>query len=114
MDKSTCCNAAMVMGGLQCENCGSNGLQENPDGWGVQLLCPFCGDQYVHFNTPVVKNSDEYTAWEGRGNALRIPMWCEQGHSWYIRYGAHKGGVYELYLLVYDQNFSGEPPVIEM
>lgn len=114
MEKSMCCNATMVIGGLQCENCGSNGLQESPATWGVQMGCPFCGDEYVHFNAPVLKISDEYTAWEGRGSAIRIPFWCEQGHSWYLRYGAHKGFVYTEVERVYNQNFSGEPPVIEM
>jgi hypothetical protein len=56
-----------------------------------QVLCPVCKDEYVHFSEPTVTESDDYTAWEGRGDALRIPMWCEQGHTWTVRYGFHKG-----------------------
>lgn len=59
--------------------------------WGVQLACPACRDDNVHFGVPVIKNSDDYGAWHGRGSALRIPMWCEAGHSWQVRYGFHKG-----------------------
>lgn len=56
------------------------------------FLCPVCKDEYVHFENPRLEQSDDYTAWEfGRGSAARLPMWCEQGHSWTLRFGFHKG-----------------------
>lgn len=55
------------------------------------FLCPVCRDEYVHFDDPNIKPSDDYTAWSGRGDAARLPMWCEQGHSWTLRFGFHKG-----------------------
>lgn len=60
---------------------------------GVQLHCPICGEQYVHFDEPTYKATDNYDAWEGRGSALRIPMWCEGNHQWALRFGFHKGAI---------------------
>ncbi len=61
------------------------------DEWGAHLHCPVCGDDYVHFGAPELKESDNYTAWRGRGNAVFIPMNCENGHNWTFRIGFHKG-----------------------
>lgn len=61
------------------------------DPWGVHLRCPVCNDEYVHFGSPELKESDNYTAWKGRGNAICIPMYCESGHAWSFRIGFHKG-----------------------
>jgi len=61
------------------------------DDLGAQLYCPICGDAYVHFGTPDLRTSDEYTAWKGRGDALYLPMSCESGHAWMLRIGFHKG-----------------------
>lgn len=136
MNKSECCGAAMVAGGLQCEVCGSNGSIKHfseltsavlalksiglePTGvrdWGLQLECPFCISQgktdiehHIHFNSPRLRESDNYSAWHGRGAALRIPLYCEEGHSWYLRFGHHKGQTYIATERVYDQDFSGTP-----
>lgn len=63
--------------------------------WSQQLRCPFCGDTCVHIedadNAP---NHDDYSAWEGRGGACRIPMSCENGHLWVVLFGFHKGSTY--------------------
>lgn len=59
--------------------------------WGDQVNCPKCGFEYVHFIEPVFIKTDSYSAWAGRGSAVRIPMYCENGHSWEVRYGFHKG-----------------------
>ena len=60
--------------------------------FGVDIRCPVCGFDYVHFSDPISKNgNDNYEAWEGRGDALKIPMCCENGHSWNLRFGFHKG-----------------------
>jgi hypothetical protein len=58
---------------------------------GNLMECPFCGFDYVHFSAPEHKESDDYSAWKGRGGAIRIPMWCEGGHAWDLRFGFHKG-----------------------
>lgn len=61
-------------------------------GWGVNLGCPVCGYNYVHFNDAENKYSnDDYKAWAGRGDAIYIPMWGECGHHWVMRIGFHKG-----------------------
>ncbi len=54
--------------------------------------CPVCGGEYVHFGAPIYQETDDYDAWEGRGSAIRIPMWCElEWHSWEVIFGFHKG-----------------------
>ena len=60
-------------------------------GYGLEVLCPVCHDCYVHFGEPSHRNSDSYSAWAGRGAAIRLSMWCESGHTWELRLGFHKG-----------------------
>lgn len=62
-----------------------------PDSWGSQLQCPVCSCEYTHFAPPILKKNDNYEAWEGRGSAIKIPMYCEFGHEWEIVIGFHKG-----------------------
>lgn len=73
-------------------------FRPDPDDWNfdgqLQLHCPVCRFEYVHFDAPALTESDSYTAWEGRGNALRVGMWCESGHAWTLRFGFHKGGTF--------------------
>jgi hypothetical protein len=64
-----------------------------PD-WGVQAHCPICGDNYVHIGDAETRHCDDYSAWQGRGAAIRIAMSCEQGHEWTLRLGFHKGGTF--------------------
>jgi len=67
------------------------------DNWGAQLVCPECGFQNVHISEVEVVhgNSDKSgQAWEGRGDALKIHCWCEDGHTWTVRFGEHKGYVF--------------------
>lgn len=70
------------------------------------MTCPVCKSEYVHFNRPKFLESDDYSAWQGRGDALRVPFWCEEGHSWYVRYGHHKGNSYKAINRVYDRDLS--------
>jgi hypothetical protein len=57
-----------------------------------QVLCPICNFEYVHFEPPSYYNSqDRGYAWSGRGDAIRIPCWCENGHQFWIVIGFHKG-----------------------
>jgi len=56
------------------------------------LVCPKCGDPNVHFEKPdFCCGCDNYKAWEGRGDAIKIPMWCECFHKWTMIIGHHKG-----------------------
>jgi len=56
------------------------------------LRCPICNFDYQHFGDPErISGKDDYKAWHGRGDLLRIPFWGECGHNWYICIGFHKG-----------------------
>jgi len=78
-----------------------------------QVMCPVCRFEYVHMsyqfglllnetgdglvkprvhtNIERVRGKDNYEAWEGRGDLIRIPFNCEEGHSWDLCFGEHKG-----------------------
>lgn len=66
------------------------------DEWGDMLACPICKDHYVHFEKPkYIFSRDEWRgAWDGRGNAIKIKLNCENGHEWVLRLGHHKGQTY--------------------
>ena len=58
--------------------------------------CPVCNFEYVHFEAAEYFDVDDYSApWQGRGSCLRIPMWGECGHEWYLIFGFHKGWTYQ-------------------
>lgn len=59
----------------------------------TKILCPVCNFDYVHFNRPEYNSSDDVSgkAWAGRGDAVIIPMWCEDNHKWNLIIGHHKG-----------------------
>jgi len=71
------------------------------DGWHADLInCPVCRcDEstsgpidYQHFERPeYTDGNDNYEAWSGRGDLIRIPFWGECGHCWYLCIGFHKG-----------------------
>jgi hypothetical protein len=76
-----------------------NGIATEADGgvdWenATQLKCPYCGFPYVHFEKPSIKVTDDYDAWDGRGSAITVPMWCENGHEFTMGIGFHKGFSY--------------------
>ena len=64
--------------------------------WGQEMHCPWCKMECVHFEEPSYQECDDYSAWAGRGRALRIPMHCECGCAWTLRLGFHKGTTYVL------------------
>ena len=55
------------------------------------LVCPICDFEYCHFGDPLLIKSDNYTAWQGRGDLISIPCRCENGHKFEICFGFHKG-----------------------
>jgi len=61
-----------------------------------KLKCPICGFDYVHFDGEprLDSGNDNGEAWAGRGDAVRIPLYCEEGHRWNVFYGFHKGQMY--------------------
>lgn len=56
------------------------------------LKCPICNFDCQHFTVPEqVPGEDNYKAWHGRGDLIRIPFWGECDHNWNICIGHHKG-----------------------
>lgn len=54
---------------------------------GNAVVCPICGFEYVHVDRSGVESVDFY----GKGGALLIPMYCENGHRWNLVIDQHKG-----------------------
>ena len=68
-----------------------------PDQWGDAFICPVedCGCENVHLlSVDKVCGCDNYKAWDGRGDAVFIEMYCEWGHEWTLQIGEHKGYTY--------------------
>ena len=61
----------------------------------TQVLCPVCGDDYVHHENraDVIIGKDDYQAAPGmvRGDVIALPMYCESGHNFVLCFGFHKG-----------------------
>ena len=56
------------------------------------LNCPVCGYDYNHAGDPITVDSlDAYKAWSGRGDCVKVPFSCEQGHRYALCFGQHKG-----------------------
>ena len=73
--------------------------------WGQVLICPVCGpaDQLdvgrcVHVaGSPVAAAGLDATgasAWDGRGDVVAVPLYCENGHAWTLCLGFHKGSLH--------------------
>ena len=63
-------------------------------GYPWRVLCPVCRFDYTHFapDDVHVEATDDYTSPIGnRGSWIAVPMWCEEGHSWRLVIGFHKG-----------------------
>lgn len=67
------------------------GDHDQDDASGVRLVCPVCGFDYTHIDKAEHDQRGEYASWSGRGDAVRIAMYCENGHEWVVRFGFHKG-----------------------
>lgn len=83
-------------------------LQNDP--FEAMLVCPVCGDTYVHLeDAKNIDGKDDYKAWAGRGDAIKIPAWCEGGqHKWNIVIGFHKGNSF-IHCEVEKQQFETVP-----
>lgn len=69
-------------------------LFENQGLWGDLMTCPVCECENVHFDGKpyFVEGLDDYKAeWGGRGDLVKVPMWCEWNHRWDLCFGFHKG-----------------------
>jgi len=63
-----------------------------------KLVCPICKDDHIHFvGFPVKEDSDSYQAWEGRGDVVKVPLFCENGHYFSLKLGFHKGNIFISY-----------------
>lgn len=59
---------------------------------GYEIQCPVCQGEYNHFADPIIVDNDDYkNGWEGRGRLIVISVRCEDGHSWQLCFGHHKG-----------------------
>lgn len=59
------------------------------------ILCPICDSDNVHFCDPeILDGKDNHEAWQGRGDAIKIPMYCESDHEWNLVFGHHKGNTF--------------------
>jgi hypothetical protein len=76
----------------------------------ASLVCPLCGDTYVHFSPPTFVDGDDYRSGWVRGEVISILMSCERhDHRWSLEIGFHKGGT----LMRYAPTWS-EPVQIEV
>ena len=56
------------------------------------ILCPICEYTYSYAQMPeMISGNDNYDAWFGRGDLIRIPFVGECGHGWNLCIGFHKG-----------------------
>lgn len=82
---------------------------------GTQSIeCPVCHECYVHiYADPLkLKGNDGYEASPiVRGDVLAIPMWCEQGHTFILCLGSHKGEVHMW--CIKGPDWVGTPPGID-
>lgn len=80
---------------LPCVSSMKNIITNDPygyAGYGWLMNCPMCGNSYTHTGrVDQCDGQDDYKAWAGRGNAIKINMYCEQGCSWVFVMGFHKG-----------------------
>ena len=66
--------------------------QENSPMLEELLRCPICRFEYQRFSDPeLISGEDNYKAWHGRGDLIKIPFFGECGHNWNICIGHHKG-----------------------
>lgn len=58
----------------------------------AMLVCPVCRFEFVHIReVEKIDGRDNYEAWEGRGDVIKLHAECEGGHEYWICFGFHKG-----------------------
>jgi hypothetical protein len=65
------------------------------EGASFLIKCPICGFDYNHIlKSKHIPGKDDYKAWEGRGDAVKVFIQGECGHYWNLCIGFHKGNLY--------------------
>ncbi len=58
----------------------------------VEMVCPVCGDSYTQVvNQKRIDGEDDYKAWSGRGDCVKVLFHGECGAQWNVCFGFHKG-----------------------
>lgn len=58
----------------------------------VEMVCPVCGDSYTQVvNRKRIDGEDDYQAWSGRGDCVKVLFQGECGAEWNVCFGFHKG-----------------------
>ena len=66
-------------------------LDVERDGF-TDILCPLCGFKYSRIkNLKRIDGEDDYKAWVGRGDCVKVLFESECGSLWYLCLGFHKG-----------------------
>lgn len=61
----------------------------------LDLICPTCGSNYTHVrNQKHINGEDDYQAWQGRGDVVKLLCIGECGAEWHMCFGFHKGTTY--------------------
>lgn len=65
------------------------------DGHLLRVCNPFTGSDYVHLARVVrVDGCDDYKAWAGRGDVVKLSFWDEDGGQFSVHLGADKGRMF--------------------
>ena len=58
----------------------------------VEMVCPVCGDSYTQVvNQKLIDGKDDYQAWSGKGDCVKVLFQGECGAEWNVCFGFHKG-----------------------
>ena len=58
----------------------------------TDMICPLCGERYSRVeNLKRIDGEDNYKAWVGRGDCVKVLFESECGSLWYLCFGFHKG-----------------------
>lgn len=78
-------------------NCFSETPSMHSDSWPpiLDVICPVCGFNYNQIrNQKLIDGKDDYQAWEGRGDVVKLLFVGECGAEWHMCFGFHKGTTY--------------------
>jgi hypothetical protein len=61
----------------------------------LDVICPVCGFNYSRIqNQKLIDGNDDYQAWAGRGDVVKLLFVGECGAEWHMCFGFHKGTTY--------------------